>query len=309
MWTIVNHTCDIRGLGPLGDGLARRGSGRPDRVRRSPRSCGEHVAGMSCVRRGPFPSVDVVPATGHDRGVSGRERASSRRLASAAAICGVAGILTIGVGGAIGAVPGVMSIARAREDRTGSSIPSRPRASRSASPSRGACRSSLPVGHAPPPGRRRRDPPASPDRDPGGPRHPAHGIARSRCVVVKLIERCGRRPERRPHAARLSERRHAVESWTRPAARSGRPPEVRPREGPAESGVVEAACTAPEPPTSGEPSRRPSSPNRGSLPLPRASPGAPQHDEAGGDPRPRRCESERVSPARRPPRSPPARRR
>jgi hypothetical protein len=56
-------------------------------------------------------------------GVSGDERNTSRGLASAAVICGLAGILTVGVGAAIGVIPGVMSIARAREDRTGRLFP------------------------------------------------------------------------------------------------------------------------------------------------------------------------------------------
>jgi hypothetical protein len=55
--------------------------------------------------------------------VGGEGRNTSRGLAWAAVICGVAGILTVGVGAAIGVIPGVMSISRAREDRTGRLFP------------------------------------------------------------------------------------------------------------------------------------------------------------------------------------------
>jgi hypothetical protein len=57
------------------------------------------------------------------RGVGGDGRNTSRGLASAAVICGLAGILTVGVGAAIGVIAGVMSIARAREDSTGRLFP------------------------------------------------------------------------------------------------------------------------------------------------------------------------------------------
>jgi hypothetical protein len=52
------------------------------------------------------------------RGVSVEGGNTSRGLASAAVICGVAGILTVGVGAAVGVIAGVMAIARARRERS-----------------------------------------------------------------------------------------------------------------------------------------------------------------------------------------------
>ncbi len=247
-----------------------------------------------------------VPATGHDRGVSGRERASSRRLSSAAAICGVAGILTIGVGGAIGAVPGVMSIARAREDRT-----------RLLYPVAATCFSigialawSLSIeaflwdmhlhpgagGAIPRPARPRS----------WRPRHPAHGIARH-AARRQADPAGGRPPEAAPAPAALSARHAVATDAPGPANRAPRLTCDRGR-GARSRASSRRRVRCGNVPTSGTgtPSEQPEPrvPSRCHAPA-QAAPTR----EAGGTTPGLSAAVRCVSPARRPPRSPRAPRR